>query len=111
VAFFYIKVFNGYQTTVSRVDIPMWVATHRPAVDALHSMIVLQCQMQGRTPYPYALTRADELAVVTSKDKAKLEELIKMELRKQGLQPGTLTPKAQSKRAARSDKRPYQMQR
>lgn len=109
IAFFYMKVFNGYQTAIARVDIPMWVARDKTAVDALHAMLLSQCQMQGRTPYPYALTRADELAVVTSKDKRKLEELIMLELRKQGIKPNELPAKAASKRAARSDKRPYQL--
>jgi hypothetical protein len=108
IAFFYVKVFNGYQSAVARVDVPMWVARNRASVDALHALVLEQCAMQGRTPYPYALTRADELAVVTSKDKRKLEELIRLELRKQGVEPTPLPAKAASKRAARSDKRPYQ---
>lgn len=109
VAFFYLKVYNGYQTALARVDIPVWVARDAAAVDALHALLLDQCQMQGRTPYPYALTRADELAVVTSKDKRKLEEMIRLELQKQGIQPSELPAKAASKRAARSDKRAYQL--
>jgi len=109
IAFFYLKVFNGYKTAMARVDIPMWVARDKAAVDALHALLLDQCQMQGRTPYPYALTRADELAVVSSKDKQKLEELIRLELQKQNIQSPELPPKAASKRAARSDKRPYQL--
>ncbi|MBK8136256.1 MAG: DNA double-strand break repair nuclease NurA [Chloroflexi bacterium] len=108
IAFFYIKVFNGYANAIARIDIPMWVARDRTAVDSLHAMIIDQCRMQGRTPYPYALTRADELALVSGKDKRKLEEMIRMELQKQGIQPGQATPKVQSKRAARSEKRAYQ---
>lgn len=108
IAFFYVKVANGYQTAIARIDIPMWVARDSMAVNYLHAMIVDQCAMQGRTPYPYALTRADELAVVSGKDKRKLDELIRMELRKQGIQPQVPTPKVQSKRAARSEKRAYQ---
>jgi hypothetical protein len=107
IAFFYVKVYNGYQDAIARVDIPMWVARDAAAVDTLHGLLLEQCRMQGRTPYPYALARADELAVVTSKDKKKLEELIRLELRKLGVQPGSLSPKAASKRAARSDKRAY----
>lgn len=109
IAFFYLKVFNGYDTAIARVDIPMWVARDKTAVDQLHAMLVDQCRMQGRTPYPYALTRADELAVVSGKDKRKLEEMIRMELQKQGIQPTNITPKMQSKRAARSEKRAYQV--
>ena len=56
----------------------MWVARDRQAVSALHGLLLAQCRMQGRNPYPYALTRADELAVVTGRDKRKLDELIKV---------------------------------
>lgn len=108
VAFFYVKVANGYQTAIARVDIPMWVARDRAAVNALHALILDQCAMQGRTPYPYALARADELALVSGQDRRKLDELIRMELRKQGVEPGSAAPKLQSKRAARSDKRSFQ---
>ncbi|MBK9125045.1 MAG: DNA double-strand break repair nuclease NurA [Chloroflexi bacterium] len=108
VAFFYVKVANGYQTAIARVDIPMWVARERDAVNSLHALILDQCQMQGRTPYPYALARADELALVSGQDRRKLDELIRMELRKQGVEPGSAAPKLQSKRAARSDKRSFQ---
>ncbi|MBW7878034.1 MAG: DNA double-strand break repair nuclease NurA [Anaerolineae bacterium] len=108
IAFFYVKVANGYKTAIARIDIPMWVARERNAVDSLHALILDQCQMQGRTPYPYALARADELALVSGQDRRKLDELIRMELRKQGVEPGGAAPKLQSKRAARSDKRSFQ---
>lgn len=107
VAFFYVKVHNGFRTAIARVDIPAWVARDSAAVDALHGLILAQCQMQGRTPYPYALARADELALVSSKDKRKLNELVNLELRRHGLQPSPLPAKDQSKKAARSEKRLY----
>jgi hypothetical protein len=81
IAFFYIKVGSGYQSRVVRVDLPMWVARDARAVDELHALLLAQCAMQGRNPYPYALTRADELAVVSSKDRFKLDELIKAQIR------------------------------
>lgn len=109
IAFFYVKVYNGFQSAVARVDIPMWVARDETLVNQLHGMILAQCQMQGRTPYPYALTRADELAVVSSKDKHKLDELVAIELRRRGLAPKGLSAKDQSKQAARSDKRNYDL--
>ena len=108
IAFFYVKVANGYKTAIARIDIPMWVARERDSVNTLHALILDQCQMQGRTPYPYALARADELALVSGQDRRKLDELIRMELRKQGVEPGGAAPKLQSKRAARSDKRSFQ---
>jgi hypothetical protein len=110
IAFFYIKVGNANRSGIARVDIPMWVARDRQAVDELHAVILQQCQMQGRNPYPYALTRADELAYVSSRDKAKLEELINMELRRNGLDPMVYNPKTRGKELARSDRRLYEVQ-
>lgn len=109
IAFFYIKVYNGFQSAIARVDVPMWVARDSAAVDTLHGLILEQCAMQGLTPYPYALTRADELAHVGGKDKRKLDELVNIELRKRGIDPATRSAKDRSKQAARSDKRFYSM--
>ena len=111
VAFFYLKVSSGYRSSIARVDIPMWVARDKASVDALHALLVAQCGMQGRNPYPYALTRADELAVVNGKDKNKLDELIAIELRKKGIDPTVFSAKAWSKRLARSEKRRFEDER
>lgn len=109
IAFFYIKVGNGQRSNVARVDIPMWVARDPQAVDDLHAMLLRQSVMQGRTPYPYALTRADELAYVSAKDKAKLDELVHIELRRQGIDPFFYSPKTRGKQLARSDRQAYEM--
>jgi hypothetical protein len=109
IAFFYVKVANAFQTAIARVDLPMWVARDEAAVNALHGVILSQCTLQGRNPYPYALTRADELAFVSGKDKLKLDELVTIEMRKKGIAPRILSPKDQSKVVARSDKRVYEM--
>lgn len=109
IAFFYLKVSSGYQEAIARVDVPMWVARDKQAVNELHAALLSQCLMQGRNPYPYALTRADELAVVSSKDKQKLEEMIALEMRKKGIEPPPLSPKAWGKRLARSFKRQHEL--
>jgi hypothetical protein len=109
VAFFYVKVFNGFQSAIARVDLPMWVARDETLVSQLHGALLAQCQMQGRTPYPYALARADELALVSGRDKQKLDELVTMELRRRGLAPSIASAKDQSKQAARSQKRGYEI--
>jgi hypothetical protein len=88
----------------------MWVARDEEAVNQLHALLQAQCTMQGRNPYPYALTRADELAYVSSKDKAKLEELINLELRRNGVDPAVGTAKLRGKELARSDRRAYDPQ-
>jgi hypothetical protein len=40
--------------------------------------MIQQCHMMGK--FPYALTRADEVAVIRSADKGVLDELIRTEL-------------------------------
>lgn len=111
IAFFYLKISNGYQQAIARVDLPMWVARDKNAVNELHALLVAQCAIQGRNPYPYALTRADELAVVSSKDKAKLEEMIRLEwrLNKPETDPMIFSAKMYGKKIARSDKRSYEI--
>lgn len=111
IAFFYLKVYNEYQEKVVRVDIPIWVARNPKRVDALHALLLHQCKLQGRNPYPYAITRADELAWVSGKDKHKLDEMVKAQVRRvrEELVASTLTPKVRGKELARSDKRYHDM--
>lgn len=109
IAFFYINVGTAAASSIARVDVPMWVARDPAALDDLHALLLTQSDMQGRNPYPYALTRADELAYVSSKDKAKLDELIHLELRRKGIHPGSTLPKARGKELSRSDRGSYLM--
>ncbi|MCU0512729.1 MAG: DNA double-strand break repair nuclease NurA [Anaerolineae bacterium] len=111
IAFFYLKVHNDYQSKIVRVDVPVWVARDKSRVDALHSLLLSQCRLQGRNPYPYVITRADELAWIGTKDRLKLEELINTQVRrvKEELTGQTLTAKARGKELARSPKRYHDM--
>lgn len=111
IAFFYLKVANEARSRVVRVDIPVWVARDRQAVDELHALVLAQCRLQGRNPYPYVLTRADELAVVQGKDKDKLESLINAQIRlvKGDLVFRTLTAKSWGKDLARGEKQGFEV--
>lgn len=111
IAFFYLKVYNQYTEKIVRVDIPMWVARDTKRVETLHALLVNQCKLQGRNPYPYAITRADELAWVGGKDRRKLDELVKAQIRRvrQELIGSTLTAKTRGKELARSEKRYHDM--
>ncbi len=112
IAFFYLKVVSALdETRVVRVDLPMWVARERAAVDAVHALLLSQCRLQGRVPYPYAIARADELAYVSYQDSRKLDEMIQAEARRarQELVLAALTAKATSKELARSPKRAHTM--
>lgn len=109
IAFFYLKVANEHAHRVVRVDVPLWVARQPGQVDILHALLMDQCRLQGRNPYPYALTRADELAYVSGKDKDKLAELVNAQVRriKANLAHHTLAAKAQGKLLARSEQRTF----
>lgn len=111
IAFFYLKVYNNASSHVVRVDLPVWVARDPQQVDALHALILHQCRLQGRNAYPYALTRADELAWVGGQDRAKLDELVNTQIRrvKNELIGTTLTAKSRGKELARSSKRYHDM--
>lgn len=111
IAFFYLKVANGYTARTVRVDVPLWVARDPQRVETLHSILLHQCRMQGRNPYPYAITRADEMAYVGSRDRAKLDELVTAQVRRirEEMAVNTLTAKARGKELARSGKRYHSM--
>jgi hypothetical protein len=111
IAFFYLKVYNEYTEKIVRVDIPMWVARDTQRVAALHALLINQCKLQGRNPYPYVITRADELAWVGGKDRRKLEELVNVQVRRvrEELIGSTLTAKTRGKELARSEKRYHEM--
>lgn len=108
IASFYLKTGTWNRSNIARVDVPLWVARDKELIDQLHALILAQCTMQGRNPYPYALTRADELARVTGKDKAKLDEMIGIELRRKGIDPHALSAKSRGKLLAHSDKRGFE---
>jgi hypothetical protein len=80
IAFFYLNVGTENDYQIARVEMPMWVARDSAAVDRIQALVYDQCQMMWR--YPYALTRADELAVIRGHEKSQLEEMIEIELRK-----------------------------
>jgi hypothetical protein len=80
IVFFYLSVNPERPYHLARVEMPMWVTRSPGAVDLVHALVYDQCQMMWR--YPYALTRADELAVIRAHEKSHLNEMIEIELRK-----------------------------
>jgi len=79
IVFFYVNVAApGQAPYLARVEIPRWVAASSRAIDAVHALLYSQCQLTDR--YPYALTRADECAVVHSHEKQALDQMIHVEL-------------------------------
>jgi hypothetical protein len=80
IAFFYLNVGTAEAYHLARIELPMWVARSREMVDQIHALVFSQCQIMWR--YPYALTRADEIAVVRGHERSQLDDLIEIELRR-----------------------------
>ncbi len=100
VCFFYLNPGNS-GNRIARVDIPRWVAKSQEAVTAVHSLIYSQCQILGG--YPYAIARADEMAVVTHNDREELDFMIDIYMERYGV-TGRITAKQQGKGWARGGK-------
>lgn len=101
IAAFYVNVSATKQPHIARVDVPMWVARDADAINHLHALLLDQCRMQGLRPYPYVLTRADELAFISGREKAQIESLVRRELMKNNVPPVESSAKASSKDFAR----------
>ncbi len=101
--FFYVRVGTLSRSNVVRVEVPEWVAADMNKVRLLHCAIADQCQITD-IPYPYALVRADEMAVIKNTEKANLDEMIAIEMMRNGLEPRP-SEKAATKTMARYGKR------
>lgn len=78
IAFFYLNVGVPGDYKFARVEMPVWVARQPDRVNLIHALLYDQCQIMWR--YPYALARADELAVVRGQERQQLEDMIKQSL-------------------------------
>ena len=91
--FFYLNTGWENRPVIARVDIPAWVAENNISVNTLHAELVDQCRALGSQPYPYALHRAHETALVTLEERQKVTELIVSELERHGIQAGKISSK------------------
>lgn len=95
--FFYLNVGRPERPWLARVEIPAWVADSSLLLDRLHSALIDQCWQLGSRPYPYALHRAHEVAVVRLEEKDQLENMIILELLRQGVDVGERSNKQYTK--------------
>lgn len=79
IGFFYLNVGDE----MARVEAPLWVLNDRAQLDLVHALVVDQCR-RGRG-YPPALQEAHEQAVITTGDRAVVEEMIDKALGRQGV--------------------------
>jgi hypothetical protein len=89
--FFYLKV----DEEIARVEMPAWIALHKPLVDLTHALVLDQCRRgQG---YPVVLSEAHEQAVVTGADREQFWNLVDRALEEEKL-PAYTSTKSRSKR-------------
>jgi hypothetical protein len=99
VHFFYLNlVRDGEEPVIARVEVPAWVAEDADRLDLLHGAVVAQARITG--DYPYALARADELAYISSQERAAFEDMVVTALIRAGVRPAP-SPKAHYKRLTR----------
>jgi len=85
--FFYLNVGTSEEPWLARVEIPAWLAHDEDALALLQRSLIAECQQMGQVSYPYSLLRAHEIALVTLQDKDYLENMVSLELLKQGVPP------------------------
>ena len=83
--FFYLNVGRIGHPWIARVEIPAWVASSPDKIALLHLVLIEQCRMMGNSPYPYALHRAHEIAMVSQLEKQQMEERLLKEMQHLGL--------------------------
>jgi len=92
VHFFYLN--TDADSTVVRVEIPIWVAQDPELLNLVHAGILKDCQTTGG--FPYTLVRAHELAVIPPQERAAFEDMLQRTLLGHGLRP-TQSQKALTK--------------
>jgi hypothetical protein len=95
--FFYLNVGRTSAPWLARVEIPAWVAENPEKLNALHAVLIDQCQIMGTRAYPYLLHRAHETAVVTLEEKDQITQMIMHELRTRGVPVGEISHKQAAK--------------
>ncbi|MBN1890696.1 MAG: DNA double-strand break repair nuclease NurA [Thermoflexales bacterium] len=107
--FFYVNLSRQPdRPALARVEVPAWVARDEAALDRLHAVLVQQAQILEGSPYPYALARADELAVVGTEEKEHLETLMAQEMAQRG-RLSLPSRKARAKEHARGGRRKHKL--
>ncbi len=104
--FFYLNVGTQGHPWLARVELPKWIVDDPGKLELVHAALVQQCGIMGSKPYPYLLHRAHETAVVRLQEKDQVEQLLTLELRRQGEH----VPEGSAKQAAKdsaSDRRSY----
>ncbi len=95
--FFYINVGDRKHPKIARVDVPLWVAENPNILNTLHSVLVEQSKIMGKSPFPYLLHRAHEIAVVTHREKEEIDRLLSRDILSSGGELGEKSGKQSAK--------------
>ncbi len=79
---------------MARVEMPEWLAHDTARLEAALAAVWSDCRLLH---YPYLLTRAHELALVSRQERASLEQMLRTEMMRRGLRFEE-SPKANTKR-------------
>jgi hypothetical protein len=90
----------GVEAEPARIEVPEWVARNPEKLGWVHSLVYDQCRINNG--YPYALTRADELAIILNEEREALETMILQAMSRQGMPLPRVSLKAAQKRVARA---------
>ena len=95
--FFYLNVGDENKPAIVRVDVPLWVANNKEALNSLHSALIEQIKIMGGKPFPYLLHRSHEIAVVTHREKEQIDQMLALEIRNNGGEVGEISGKQSAK--------------
>jgi len=95
--FFYLNTSRDEHPNLVRVEMPGWVAQDEIKLNMLHAALISQCRIMGARAYPYILHRAHEIAVVKFEDKQQVEQMLMLELRRNGVEVGDPSSKQATK--------------
>jgi hypothetical protein len=73
---FYINTGTEDSPHIARIEIPGWLAHEPDMVGMVHAMLLAQCRLCERAPYPYILARADEEARISQADILLMQQMI-----------------------------------
>lgn len=93
----------GAPAEPARIELPEWVALSPEKLSQVHALVYDQCSVNNG--YPYALTRADELAIIPNQEREALEAMILRAMSRHGMSLPRLSHKAAQKRIARAPSR------
>jgi len=105
VYFFYLNLAEKeHDPVIARIEAPAWVVAAPELLASIHGAVVAQARITG--DYPYALTRADELAYVSGREREALTEMVTTALLRAGVRSAP-SPKAYYKSLTRRGRRKY----